>query len=302
MIKINCISSRDYRRVVLQKGRKLFSSDNSDFYQVGFNSLLKDYQYKKLPADGGFLLQLLENWKEILIEQSKISDFDELLKAEELWLVDGYLKGITMPIIPSNMIDFEDYITACGTNMGEICEKFASLNALFEKGSDLGLVFLDSTTKGNLKMNPNTSSILFCDGEGIQTNQVFPFTATDFLNLDENRFIMNKFLKSNRNGIYATSNTNRLIILTYFIKLCTRYVWITEHYPDLPQQIAMEFVLNEIGLAKDEFLAPIIRTIFGRGEIPKIESDRWQEFGRAYTLVPASYGEVKDGGYAFRRR
>ncbi len=302
MVKMNYISSRDYQRVILQKGIKMFSSSSSDFYQIGINSVLKDYQYGKLPADGEFLLQLLENWKEILIEQSKITGFEELLKAEELWLVDGYLKGITMPMIPSNMIDFEDYITACGTNIRGICEQFSILNSLFEKGTELGLVFLDSTTKGNLKMNPSTSSILFCDGEGIQTNQIFSFVATDFLNLDENLFIMNKFLKSDKKGAHATPNTNRLIILTYFIKLCTRYVWITEHYSGIPQQIAMELVLKEIGLSNDEFLAPIIRTIFGRGEIPKIEHSRWEEFGRAYTLVPASYGGVKDGGYAFKRR
>ena len=302
MVKINYVSFSDYRKSVLQKGRKLFSSDSSDFYQVGLNSVLKDYQYHKLPADGDFLLHLLESWKEILIEQSKLTSFEELLKADELWLVDGYLKGIEMPMMPSNMIDFEDYITACKTNMREICEKFSLLNTLFEKGSNLGLVFLDSTTKGNLKMNPNTSSFLFLDGEGIQTKQIFPFTATDFLNLDENRFIMYKYLKEGKKSLYATLDTNRLIILTYFIKLCTRYVWITEHYSGMPPQIAMELVLKEIGLANDEFLAPIIRTIFRRGEIPKIESDRWQEFGRAYTLVPASYGGINEGGYAFKRR
>ena len=113
---------------------------------------------------------------------------------------------------------------------------------------------------------------------------------------------MYKYLKEGKKSLYATLDTNRLIILTYFIKLCTRYVWITEHYSGMPPQIAMELVLKEIGLANDEFLAPIIRTIFRRGEIPKIESDRWQEFGRAYTLVPASYGGIKDGGYAFKRR
>lgn len=302
MIKINSISYRDYRKIVLKKGVKMFSSDSSDFYQVGINSILKDYQYEKLPADGEFLVQLLENWKEILIEQSKIVGFDELLKAEELWLVDGYLKGITMPILSPKMIDFEDYITACGTNLKEICEKFASLNTLFEKGTELGLVFLDSTTKGNLKMDPNTSRICFCDGEGIQTNQVFPFIATDFLNLDENRFIMGKFLKHGKGCFYASPNANRLILLTYFIKLCTRYVWITEYYPNFPPQIAMELVLNEIGLSKDEFLAPIISTIYRRGEIPQIDDDRWKEFGRAYTLVPTGYGNEKTGGYAFKRR
>lgn len=302
MVKINYISSSDYRKTVLQKGKKLFSSDSSDFYQVGLNSILKDYQYNKMPADGKFLLHLLESWKEILIEQSKLTGFEELLKADELWLVDGYLKGIEMPMIPSNMVDFEDYITACKTNVREICEKFTLLNTLFEKGSDLGLVFLDSTTKGNLKMNPNTSGILFLDGEGIQTNQIFPFTATDFLNLDENRFIMHKYLEGSKDKVYASLNTNRLIILTYFIKLCTRYVWITEHYAGMPQKVSMELVLKEIGLANDEFLAPIIRSIYGSGDIPKIEDDRWKEFGRAYTLVPASYGNVKDGGYAFKRR
>ncbi len=302
MVKINYVTSKEYQKMILLKGTRIFNSDSSVFYQIGMHSILKDYQYDKLPADGPFLIQLLENWKEILIEQAKITDFDELLKAEELWLVDGYLKGITMPIIPKQMIDFEDYIKSCGTNMSSICEQFASLNSLFEKGSKLGLVFLDSSTKGNLKLNPSNSSVLFCDGEGIQTKRIFPFVATDFLNLDENRFIMKKYVKEGRGFVYASSNTNRLIILTYFIKLCTRYVWIVDNYPGFPPELALELVLKEIGLSQDEFLAPVFRTIYGRQEIPEIENDRWKEFGRAYTLVPAGYGNEKTGGYAFKRR
>lgn len=302
MVKMNYISSKDYQKMLLQKGKKIFSSDSSNFYQVGANSVLKDYQYGKLPASGAFLLQLLENWKNILIEQSKMTNFDELLKTEELWLVDGILKGITMPRISNGMVDFEDYITACGKNMSAICEQFASLSILFEVGTKLDLVFLDSTTKGNLKMNPNTSRILFCDGEGIQTKNIFPFMATDFLNLDENRFIMSKFLSGGRGQIYATPNMNRLILLTYFIKLCTRYVWITENYPGMRPEYACELVLNGIGLSKDEILAPILRSIYKPKEIPEIEKDRWKEFGRAYTLVPTGYGLEQSGGYAFKRR
>ncbi len=302
MVKINFVSSNIYQQMILQKGTKFCSSDSSDFYRVGINQVLKDYQYERMSIPGNFLLQILENWKVILTEQSKITDFDELLKMEELWLVDGFLKGITMPVIPPEMIDFEDYIKSFGTKMPLICESFSCLNSLFEKGSQLGLVFLDSTTKGNLKINPHTSRILFCDVEGIQTKKIFPFTATDFLNLNDNEFIMKKYLRCGIRGMYANPNTNRLILLTYFIKLCTRCVWITENYPGIPKKIAIELILQEIGLSKDEILSPIIQSIYSKKDIPRIEDDRWKEFGQAYTLVPTNYGAENAQGYAFKRR
>ena len=302
MVKINYVSKADYQKMILQKGKKFFLSDSSEFYQVGENSILKDYQYEKLPAINEFLLYILESWKKTLIEQSKIFHFDELLKPEELWLVNGLLKGVTMPKLPEDVVEFEDYIYSCSDNLELICKKFTTLNTIFEKGSKLNLVFLDTITKGNLKIQPSSSAIFLCDGEGIQAGRVFPFVSSSLLNLEENDTIIEKYVVRTDKGVYAKTNLNRLAILTYFIKLCTRYVCITDPYPGMNSNLACELNLKGIGLEKDEILAPFIRAIYEKREIPRIEEDRWADFGHAYKLIPMGYGEKPYNGYAFRRR
>ncbi len=303
MVKIHYLTNQKYQRMLLQKGHQVFQSEGSIFYEMGFRreQLLKDYQYDALPYPKEALSAMMDIWQNTLEEEAKEKELPELIKPSDLWIVDGMLKGQTMPKLSSDWIDFEDFIFSRQGNLEEICQSFQPLSELFERGIRLNYVFLDAITKGNLKIHKQTKKICLIDGEGIQANFQFPFIASSLLNIDENQKMMDHYFVSTDAYMYAKPTLNRAAFWIYFIKLCTQYVCLTDVYPTLNSKETIEMILEHIGLREDTIVAPILRTLL-EGEIEKsLSSQEWEEFAKTYQLVPKSYDSKGSVGYRFQK-
>lgn len=292
-LKINYINESYYNKMILTKGVLIGKFDNSCIYDFGNNRVLKDYNYNNMPyadEERNFVLLL---YQKVLCEISRITDFDELIKAEKLYIVNGMLKGQVMPKISNKYINIESYIDTCGNDISKICDCFLNLNKIFNKGNKYNLVFGDAITEGNIKFNVEEKRFKLLDGEGMQINKIFPLVVSDLLHLD-NPHMKNKYLKyrdiPNLGTIgYLTQDINTISILTLFIHLCTKYICLTSYYDNMTFEECGEFNLEILGLKDDDILAPIIRQIYKNGKVPEIENERWKLFGQTYQLVPQYY-------------